>query len=199
MHHINCSACLLLLCTAYTVTKLPYSWLYDTVLIVLSFTRGAPLKAKLWLEESPYCKLGANTSQMEGDIWWLKMGKGMWFGYQQPFVGRSIAWRCKEWLCSRLTPEGIEFVFLRWHLLPLDYTLLSGNASKMITVLGTLWSLFSFSFSNRTESNSKVLSKYIWGWSKRTVLPHCATKGVIPQQHKYNNSWLWKYNHDYTS
>ena len=35
-------------------------------LIILSFTHGAPIKAKLWLEESQYCKRGANTFQKIG-------------------------------------------------------------------------------------------------------------------------------------
>ena len=37
-----------------------------TILIILSFTHGAPIKAKLWLEESQYRKRGANTFQKMG-------------------------------------------------------------------------------------------------------------------------------------
>ena len=38
-------------------------------------------------------------------------GKGMWFNSQQPFVGRSIAWQRKKWLCSRLGPKGLKDEF----------------------------------------------------------------------------------------
>ena len=36
------------------------------ILIIVSFTHGAPIKAKLWLEESQYRKRGANTFQKMG-------------------------------------------------------------------------------------------------------------------------------------
>ena len=39
---------------------------HATILIVLSFAHGATIKAKLWLEESPYRKHGANTFQKVG-------------------------------------------------------------------------------------------------------------------------------------
>ena len=44
--------------------------------IVLCFTCGAQIKAKLRLEESLYCKHGSNTLQkMEADSDWLNMRK----------------------------------------------------------------------------------------------------------------------------
>ena len=50
--------------------------------------------------------------------WWLvclldhkHKGKGMCFNSQQPIVGRSIAWQCQKWLCSRLGPKGLKDEF----------------------------------------------------------------------------------------
>ena len=39
---------------------------HAAILIILLFTHGAPIKAKLWLEESQYRKRGANTFQKMG-------------------------------------------------------------------------------------------------------------------------------------
>ena len=63
--------------------------------------REAPIKAKLWLEE-----FDTYTFQKKGAETWLdKMRKGMWIDSQQPFVGRSVAWRHKKWLRNRLGGE----------------------------------------------------------------------------------------------
>lgn len=59
--------------------------------------------------------------------------------------------------------------------------------------------LFSVSFSNRTESHSKILPQHIRGRSEGIILPHCTTKRVFPQQHKYNHIRLWEYDNDYSS
>ena len=32
----------------------------------------------------------------------------MWFGFQQPFEGRSVAWRHWKRLCSRLSKDGLD-------------------------------------------------------------------------------------------
>ena len=64
-------------------------------------TREAPIKAKLWLEE-----FDTYTFQKKGAETWLdKMRKGMSFDSQQPFVGRSVAWRHKKRLRNRLGGE----------------------------------------------------------------------------------------------
>ena len=48
------------------------------ILIILSFTHGAPIKAKLWLEESSYCKHGTNAFQKMGaEFYMANHGKGM--------------------------------------------------------------------------------------------------------------------------
>ena len=72
--------------------SLLHSGCFDaTILIVLSFTHVAPIKEKLGLEESQYCKRCVNTFQKMGTEFLLANGgKGMWFDSQQLFVGRSV-------------------------------------------------------------------------------------------------------------
>ena len=65
---------------------------------------ACPLPSALWLtyRQVPYTWLVCSLDHKH-------KGKGMWFESQQPFVGRSVAWRHWKRLCSRLS------VHMPWH------------------------------------------------------------------------------------